>query len=126
MSNYLLASSSKFRSVVRVCKIPGKVTAAAVVTPRALLWGEKRRERIEAGERRKLGPQQGHWALARVLTAQLRRRLKRQQEGPGVDEWRATERVRRIEAAVAEGRVERWIEYSGVFSSQDAGRKEMY
>ena len=74
---------------MRVCRTPEKVTAA-VATPR-LLWGEKRRERMAAGER-----SQGR---NRGKGAQLRRRLRRQQEG--IDRWRMEEREARIMVAVA-------------------------
>jgi len=74
---------------VRVCRTPEKVTAA-VATPR-LLWGEKRRERMAAGER-----SQGR---NRGKGAQLRRRLRRQQEG--IDRWRVEEREARIMVGVA-------------------------
>ena len=89
MSNYLLAASSKSWSAVRGCRTPEKVTAA-VATPR-LLWGEKRRERMAAGER-----SQGR---NRGKGAQLRRRLRRQQDG--IDKWRLEEREARIMVAVA-------------------------
>ena len=72
MSIYLLASSSKVWSGVRVCRAPEKVTAA-VVTPR-LLWGEKRGK----GRNRGKG-------------AQLRRRLRLRRQQEGVDEWRVAE-----------------------------------
>ena len=74
---------------MRVCRTPEKVTAA-VATPR-LLWGEKRRERMAAGER-----SQGR---NRGKGAQLRRRLRRQQDG--IDKWRMEERKARIMVAVA-------------------------
>jgi hypothetical protein len=61
-----------------------------VATPR-LLWGEKRRERMAAGEK-----SQGR---NRGKGAQLRRRLRRQQEG--IDKWRLEEREARIMVAVA-------------------------
>jgi hypothetical protein len=89
MSIYLLASSSKSWSAVRGCRTPEKVTAA-VATPR-LLWGEKRRERMAAGEK-----SQGR---NRGKGAQLRRRLRRQQDG--IDKWRLEERKARIMVAVA-------------------------
>jgi hypothetical protein len=74
---------------VRGCRTPEKVTAA-VATPR-LLWGEKRRERMAAGEK-----SQGR---NRGKGAQLRRRLRRQQDG--IDKWRLEERKARIMVAVA-------------------------
>jgi hypothetical protein len=89
MSTLLLESSSKSWSAVRICRTPEKVTAA-VATPR-LLWGEKRRERMAAGER-----SQGR---NRGKGAQLRRRLRRQQEG--IDRWRVEEREARIMVGVA-------------------------
>ena len=61
-----------------------------MATPR-LLWGEKRRERMAAGER-----SQGR---NRGKGAQLRRRLRRQQDG--IDKWRLEERKARIMVAVA-------------------------
>ena len=61
-----------------------------MATPR-LLWGEKRRERMAAGER-----SQGR---NRGKGAQLRRRLRRQQEG--IDRWRVEEREARKEVALA-------------------------
>ena len=61
-----------------------------MATPR-LLWGEKRRERMAAGER-----SQGR---NRGKGAQLRRRLRRQQEG--IDRWRVEEREARIMVGVA-------------------------
>ena len=66
-----------------------------MATPR-LLWGEKRRERMEAGER-----SQGR---NRGKGAQLRRRLRRQQEG--IDRWRVEEREARKKVALAAARRE--------------------